>query len=74
MHQARFFGRSETCFQVLMAATIATFSLIARTMREMGTEQGRIETQPIFFSPLNVLVRRILCYLKGSEALVFIFY
>ena len=40
VRKARYFGRSKTLFQALMAATVANLTLIARKTGEMGHEGG----------------------------------
>ena len=40
VRQARYFGRTKTLFQALMAATVANFTLIARKTGEMGIEKS----------------------------------
>ncbi len=40
LRQARYFGRTKTLFQALMAATVANFTLIARKTGEMGIAKG----------------------------------
>ena len=40
VRQARYFGRTKTLFQILMAATVANFTLIARKTGEMGIEKA----------------------------------
>ena len=40
VRKARYFGRSKTLFQALMAATVANLTLSARKTGEMGHEGG----------------------------------
>ncbi len=40
VRQARYFGRTKTLFQALMAATVANFTLIAGKTGEMGIAKG----------------------------------
>jgi hypothetical protein len=52
MRQARYFGRSKTLFQVLMAATVANLALIAGKTGEMGIEGGaKVALHLLFSSP-----------------------
>ena len=52
VRQARYFGRTKTLFQALMAATVANLALIAGKTGEMGIEGGaKVVLHLLFSSP-----------------------
>lgn len=52
MRKARYFGRTGTLFQALMAATVANLTLIAGKMRERSDEERDKDTLNFLFSHL----------------------
>jgi transposase len=64
VRQARYFGRSKTLFQALMAATVANLTLIARKMGEMGAEGHAKVDLHLLFSQLRRLVSSIIDHVR----------
>jgi len=60
VRKARYFGRIKTLFQVLMAATVANLTLIARKTGEIGIEGGLKADLHLLFSQLRRLVGDII--------------
>ena len=48
MRQARYFGRSKTLFQLLMAAAVANLTLVAGKLGMMGEGAGASENRSVF--------------------------
>jgi transposase len=57
MRQARYFGRTGTLFQALVAAAVANLTLIGRKTGEIGNEGGARAKLHLFFSHLKGLFR-----------------
>jgi hypothetical protein len=53
VRQARYFGRTKTLFQLLMAATVANLTLVAGKMGIMGEARGQATTPT---APLGSLI------------------
>jgi hypothetical protein len=47
MRQARYFGRTKTLFQLLLAATVANLTLVAT---KVGLMRGRVRQKALLFS------------------------
>jgi transposase len=60
VRKSRYFGRTKTLFQALMAAAVANLTLIAGKMGEMGSAGGPGDRFHLLFSRLNSLAVRML--------------
>jgi len=56
MRQARYFGRTKTRFQALMAATVANLTLIARKTRGMDIQRSAKAALDLLFSYFKVFI------------------
>jgi len=56
IHQAHYFGRAKTLFQVLLAATVANLTLVATKLGMMGKGNGRAAS---FFAALPHLALKV---------------
>lgn len=65
VRQARYFGRSKTLFQALMAAAVANFTLIAGKMGEMGSAGDAGDLIHLLFSRLNSLAVSMLSRVRA---------
>ncbi len=63
--KARYFGRTKTLFQALMAATVANLTLIAGKVGEMGSEGGPQAALGLLFSHLGRLVGRVMTHVDA---------
>lgn len=57
MRRARYFGRSKTLFQALLAATVANLTLIAGKMGRMGRQRSQEDLLGLLLSRFKVAVK-----------------
>ncbi len=64
VRKARYFGRTKTLFQALMAAAVANLTLIAGKMGEIGSEGGPQALMRLLFSQLRRLAGGIMVHIR----------
>jgi len=74
LRQARYFGRTKTLFQALMAATVANFTLIARKTGEMDIKRIAMATLHLLFVRLKMLTEVIRHYWASRRRLPAFFF
>jgi hypothetical protein len=65
VRKSRYFGRTKTLFQALMAAAVANLTLIAGKMGEMTTEGGAKAIIHLLFSQLSRLVGGVTNHIRS---------
>jgi transposase len=68
IRQARYFGRRNTLFQLLMASTVANLTLVATKTGQMGSKGGPTSVSATLILAITKLIRRHLSHLQLSVA------
>ena len=67
VRQARYFGRTKTLFQLLMAATVANLTLVAGKVGKMGAIYAGITYRPADFSLAGIPTARWSAIVLGQS-------